>query len=441
MLTEILSQKTCAKCRFCCVFSPSAVWEIPSEIEVDRTSLTDETVCPHMKEGYGCTLGDQKPIECQMWPLRVMKRDNKLYFTVSTRCFEYSDEFTKKLTAMLKNGLFERVLELIKTNPEIIKDYHPSYRILCSVDGEDYGFGDALFFRCPEIGDVKRINSTVSVRPEPICEYSAGSVIALAQKYDTELAFEDECMYCYMPGRNIPGYASYLMPITFDIEASIEKLKKHSELLGLKTLLWGVREDELEYLSQYGIEYDAEEMRDWFDYVYRTTDLAGLEGKALRKRKTAYNKFLNDFDGRYSFKEIEQNDIQKIREYQKKWLAERIKATGKNKGLISENDQIDYILSNYKLIEACGAYTEIDGRVAGYTICLPLGRNSLDMTTLKCDREFQNLNIFTISNFARLHTDIEYLNFEEDIGSEGLRKFKTDLQPCKLLEKYRVILK
>ena len=441
MLSEILSKETCKKCKFCCVFSPSAIWEIPDEIDVDRSTLTDEVFCPYLNDKTGCTKGEDKPIECKMWPLRVMRKGKSIFLTVSTRCYAYSQEFSTNLYRLLSKGLFERVKELIKTNPEIIKEYHPSYRILCSLDGEKLEQEDSLFFRCAEIGDANRINISVMSENEPICEYSVGSIIALAQKSDTELCFENGRMNCLMPGRTVPGYASYLMPITDDIVQSVDAIKKHSDTLGLKTLIWGARKSELDILANNGIEYEAEEMRDWFDYIYKTNDLAELSGSKLRKRRVAYNKFTRDFEGRYSFCKITPDDIDKIRAYQKKWLENRTAELGLNKGLISENDQIEYILSNYKLLETRGAYTEIDGKVVGYTLCVPLGRDCLDMTTLKCDREYPNLNIFTISSFCKLNTSFEYVNFEEDIGSEGLRKFKSDLQPYKLLEKYRVYLK
>ena len=97
MLRNILSPETCAKCRMCCIFDKYDVWETPvvsaelyEKIHAARPELKfvskgdsgayifnmEETwdserelfICPALDPDKGCTLGDNKPFDCKIWP-------------------------------------------------------------------------------------------------------------------------------------------------------------------------------------------------------------------------------------------------------------------------------------------------------------------------------------------------------------------------------------
>ena len=88
MLKKILSPQTCAKCRVCCVFDRSDIWEIPVISDELKSKLSgkaefverdgvctfampfkdgEELVSCPMLTGSGCALGDDKPFDCKVW--------------------------------------------------------------------------------------------------------------------------------------------------------------------------------------------------------------------------------------------------------------------------------------------------------------------------------------------------------------------------------------
>jgi len=109
MLTPILDKKTCAACRFCCSFRRVSMWETPiftaENLDAIRTShpayqkelktferdgiiyatydlsgkfMTEnpeeEVPCPFLDPSRGCILTrEEKPWDCKIWPLRVVK--------------------------------------------------------------------------------------------------------------------------------------------------------------------------------------------------------------------------------------------------------------------------------------------------------------------------------------------------------------------------------
>ena len=97
MLRKILSPETCAACRLCCGFDCTDTWEFPvlpqETVEaMHRRGVSPKLVpageeqtfaapplrgeelffCPMLCE-TGCTMGAEKPFDCKVWPVRMMR--------------------------------------------------------------------------------------------------------------------------------------------------------------------------------------------------------------------------------------------------------------------------------------------------------------------------------------------------------------------------------
>lgn len=165
MLKEILSKETCATCRFCCSFRRKSLWEMPlltknfiethkydefsNEIEYKRvenenecyqvnlvnkykTSEEDEEgACPFLGE-KGCLLTKDKPFDCSIWPLRVMKKEDEIFICLTPTCPSINLLPVEKIKTVLKNGLGEKIKEFTQKNPYIIKEYRDGFIILDS---------------------------------------------------------------------------------------------------------------------------------------------------------------------------------------------------------------------------------------------------------------------------------------------------------------------
>lgn len=151
MLKKILSPETCGKCRVCCVFDKDDIWEIPliseelhSRIAQERPELKMSgrgtnshvfemefkdnglTYCPALSE-TGCTLGENKPFDCRIWPLRAMKKGDDIVITISPVCESVNpdDENVRALAEELAPIIFDEA----DKNPDIIKEYIEGYPI------------------------------------------------------------------------------------------------------------------------------------------------------------------------------------------------------------------------------------------------------------------------------------------------------------------------
>ena len=156
MLSKILSRAECAKCKVCCVFDRSDIWEIPiitdetaeylkqrgfdTELEQHGNAKVfhmefkdgqELSYCP-MLTSDGCKLGDNKPFDCRVWPFRVMRlEDNLLGITVSPVCETVSTLPLKTLSDLLLNdGLADKMFAYAEKYPAAVKPYEDNYPIL-----------------------------------------------------------------------------------------------------------------------------------------------------------------------------------------------------------------------------------------------------------------------------------------------------------------------
>ena len=152
MLSKVLDKSTCAKCKFCCGFDKEDSWEIPviseklaKQLKAQGGKVTDVNgcfkfdlefendevkYCPFHSTKTGCTLNDkEKPFDCKIWPLRVMKKDDKNFLTIAKTCPAFSNG-KNELLQLVKDGLLEDIKDYISKNPYLINDLKEDYEIL-----------------------------------------------------------------------------------------------------------------------------------------------------------------------------------------------------------------------------------------------------------------------------------------------------------------------
>lgn len=154
MLKEIFSPAVCAECKLCCNFHRESAWEspfLPEElahrmkeqgIEVQKReqggwsfvyhfSGSEARNCPKLNVLSGCQLSENdKPFECKIWPLRIMKKENRLTIGKYRNCPGIQGEAGRKLDQFVKEKLLNTLLDFIKKNPDAIRPFSPEYIIL-----------------------------------------------------------------------------------------------------------------------------------------------------------------------------------------------------------------------------------------------------------------------------------------------------------------------
>lgn len=154
MLSELLSRAECAQCKICCCFNSLDIWEAPiisddnkdrisgilphtqyekvgnsSVIKMNREPDKDLYYCDVLDKEKGCMLGDEKPFDCRIWPLRVMSFEGKRVIALSMICPVVKTRPLDKI-AQTAQRLAPMIFETASKNPDLVKPYETGYVIL-----------------------------------------------------------------------------------------------------------------------------------------------------------------------------------------------------------------------------------------------------------------------------------------------------------------------
>lgn len=188
-----------------------------------------------------------------------------------------------------------------------------------------------------------------------------------------------------------------------------------------------------EFNSLYGEHYDILESRNEFDYIYNSTDLINLSGKKYHSKRNHISAFSKQFD--WNYEDITVKNISAVRECADIWYgqnAQRIDEELKNEKLGCYK-----LLENMDLLDIKGGAITVDNKIVAFTLGSPINKNIYNIHIEKAIAGFETA--YTVINrefAARNCAKYRYINREDDLGLEGLRRAKLSYKPEIILPKY-----
>ena len=184
-------------------------------------------------------------------------------------------------------------------------------------------------------------------------------------------------------------------------------------------------------------EVKAREDRDHYDYVYLVRDLVELRGNRFHKKKNLLNQFKKKYD--YEFVPMDVDCVEEVLEMQAQWCEWH---ECESQALRDENEAISTILKSFDHVRnITGGSLKVDGRMVAYTVAEPVNKDMLVIHFEKGDTRYkgvyQAINQMFLTHLGERFT---YVNREQDMGDEGLRKAKLSYNPVDFLKKYQVAL-
>ena len=177
--------------------------------------------------------------------------------------------------------------------------------------------------------------------------------------------------------------------------------------------------------------------RDDCDYIYLQENLAQLPGSHYQKKRNHISRFNRTYGTSWEFKSFPENDIASdILAVSQKWYEE--KDGDSNSILQLEHASIKSALENADLLRIRGGVLYINGQPAAMTLASPISESILDVIYEKAVSEYEKNGAYAVINqqFSKHCGSFLYLNREEDMGVEGLRKAKLSYKPSIILEKF-----
>lgn len=222
-----------------------------------------------------------------------------------------------------------------------------------------------------------------------------------------------------------------------DLEEVLGVMEEDARRYGARLSLWGITREKKALLETlFPGRFAFAENRASFDYVYELDRLAELPGKAFHGKRNHIRRFQEAHDWR--FVPVTAGNLEECWEMNQAWAREKRQAHAEPNP--EERNAIRRAISHYSRLGLEGGLLKAEEKIVAFTIG---ERQSSDTYVIHFEKAFSGIQgAYPMINreFARYirsrYPDVIYVNREDDMGLENLRKAKESYHPAFLVEKY-----
>lgn len=204
----------------------------------------------------------------------------------------------------------------------------------------------------------------------------------------------------------------------------------------------GITQEVVDFLKEnYPGKFNYIEERDLFDYVYDGESMRELKGRKNVKKRNHINYFKKEYEGRYEYRLLDEKDFDACLELVQEWTSNKEENNAVDEEMEEELIGIKKLFENYSILKdklkIAGIF--IDGKLEAFTMGEYINPNMALIHIEKANPVIRGLYPFINQQFlVNEFSDVEFVNREEDLGIEGLRKAKLSYHPVRFVEKYTV---
>ena len=289
-------------------------------------------------------------------------------------------------------------------------------------------------FQRPDPGHPEAYNAVLFAGSPRGCEYSFANLCLWGRQ---NLAFLDGCVAIFS---HFGGKSVYPYPIgSGDKKAVIRAIVADAQQRGIPCRITGITdEDRQELEALFPGEFHIRAVRDTYDYVYAIDDLCDLKGRKYQKKRNHYNRFRATHP-EYTVAALDCANLGRVQNMVNDWYLTRRQ----------QDPEGDYLLESLALAKAFryrealgleGLALMDGGEILAMTLGSRLSPDTFDIHFEKAREDVDGAYAAINCEFARYlrlkYPEVKYLNREDDLGLEGLRKAKLSYAPHHLVEKY-----
>ncbi|HXF28348.1 MAG TPA: phosphatidylglycerol lysyltransferase domain-containing protein [Chlamydiales bacterium] len=223
-------------------------------------------------------------------------------------------------------------------------------------------------------------------------------------------------------GKTYDGHR-FVMPL-FDLR------KKTIVSLDDDEFFYPVLQEWIPQLPQKGMEVSFREEDN--DYLFKVATFQHYPGRHLDGRRNLVHQFLDLYETSCSpIQPNQEQDLLSILDY---WN----ETVGKTIGL-SDYKPCKEAITLLQRLSLFGSIVYCDKKPSGFIIGELLNKKTCIVHFAKANIEYKGIYQYLYQAFAQqLDTTVEWMNLEQDLGDEGLKKSKSAYHPSLLLKKMRV---
>lgn len=283
-----------------------------------------------------------------------------------------------------------------------------------------------LDFKTPQIEDKAWVDECLIHANSMNCEYSFGNLFVWSTAYSTKICKYNDFMICrWGKGKNL----QYSLPLgEGNFSDAINAIIEDAKSLGITPRIYGITEGYLLLLQEaftgkFSYEYD-----DGFnDYIYSTEKMASLSGKKYHGKRNHITNFKKN-NPDWCFEKLTKDNISECISLHSKWIEEK---DPEDEDYSFEFEAVLQAFEHFDELGLVGGLIRVNGEVIAYTLGEPQMNGKCFVSHFeKAPATVRGAYPIINQEFTKnCLMDYEYVNREEDLGIEGLRKAKQSYNP------------
>lgn len=293
-----------------------------------------------------------------------------------------------------------------------------------------------LKFKSIEIGDKKLFEKYTLCHGYHNIEASFANIYLWRKAWGISMAADEDAMYLHMDNG---AEASFMLPpflrdcdinMSGPLKKCEEYLKNEEEATPLIKGVTAMIKNKIE--NDCPGEYLFTPDRDNFDYVYNSEDLCMLRGKKYHAKRNHINSLIKEHS--YEYESYSDEYYEPCIKLQQQWIENKEEFS---QGYEEELFVTKEALSNLDTLGLKCGLLFVDGKLEAFSIGEKFDKDMAIIHIEKANPNVQGSYPLINREFVKNEwCDIKYINREEDMGIEGLRRAKLSYNPVFLIEKF-----
>jgi hypothetical protein len=293
-----------------------------------------------------------------------------------------------------------------------------------------------LSFKLIKLEDKSVLHPFISQSPYQICNFTFTNMIIWGSLYSPAYTIIDGMLVIISQPQgklyfNFPFGSGEIKPI-------IDKLIQDTKEKEIPFKMTNITDEmrillEQYYPNQFMFSYS----RDYSDYLYNIEHLIHLQGKKYQPKRNHINKFKKLYN--YQYHCMQETDLEECLVMHQQWAI--LHCRNKNESLGNETCATKKALQLFNRLDLKGGVLRVDGEVIAFTLGQAINDTTFDICVEKALPNYEGAYPMINQQFLEHQiSEYTYVNREEDMGEDGLRKAKLSYYPIEIVSKYSATL-
>lgn len=231
----------------------------------------------------------------------------------------------------------------------------------------------------------------------------------------------------------------YLFPVgPGDLKSTLDVVIADSKERGIPCRLTSLSQEDCAMLEQfYPGQFRYHIDRDSFDYIYAIEDLVTLKGRKFQRKRNHLNRFRQEHPDCQA-QPITDKNLPLVNALLQQWYTAR-KESDAMADFLMEQVAIQKALRDRDALNMESLVLLEDGQAIAFALGSRLNETTFDIHFEKAleniDNAYTAINQAFAAYLMEKYPDTKWLNREDDLGVEGLRKAKLSYCPSHMVEK------